>query len=333
VIASAVTVTTASSPSNDRDSHFFEVTLRGVVRHRQDVLINEHAISAYLAQVAPVPFSAEFSHAFAIEEKLAQFLPARAPIELTVAGKTVDRPYRDSIPQPGTDKTLAIREIEFFELADVDGSIGAIGWLGHHDYVRSISTTLGVRGLRARVGDIQVGDADLFDGLFRESRFNGWTIGEVHILDRRLVPNGRRDNFEVNHHSNNLLVQLGPIALGVSHRCRTSSVNRNASVIIRNTIADADSVLATDRVDGLKLSRTRAAVQRGFQKLRGVHDEDAKAELEAELGRLEAGLSAMRPSDTAGVVASDEAVALVSKIVTNREQANRLIAELRRLQG
>src|ERR1700681_2996691 len=40
-------------------------------------------------------------------------------------------------------------------------------------YVRSILPTMGVRGLRARVGDLQIGDAGLFDEIFKESRFNG----------------------------------------------------------------------------------------------------------------------------------------------------------------
>jgi molecular chaperone HtpG len=331
VIVGAVSLETL--PSEDVGAHFFEVVMRGVVRQRQDVLINEHAIAAYLGQVAPVPFADEFSHRNAIEERLAAFLPTRVPIELSVMGQKVTRPFRDTMAQPGTDKMFAIYEIEFFELADVDGSVGAIGWLGHHDYLRSISTSLGVRGLRARVGDVQVGEADLFDGLFKEPRFNGWTVGEVHVLDRRLIPNGRRDNFEVNHHSNNLLVQLGPIGLNISHRCRTSSVNRNASIIIRNTIAEVERVLELDAVDALKLSRAIAAVQRGFAKLRGVRDEALNAELRDELTRREVALASKQPAEGAGVISSDEALALVNRIVTNREQAKRLIAELLKLKA
>ena len=46
--------------------------------------------------------------------------------------------------------------------------------------------------------DVQVGESNLFEDSFKEPRFNGWTIGEIHVLDRRVVPNARRDNFEVN---------------------------------------------------------------------------------------------------------------------------------------
>jgi molecular chaperone HtpG len=331
VIANAVTLVT--DPVEDVDAHYFEVTLRGVVRHRQDVLINEHAIAGYLAQVAPVPFAKEFSKRTVIENMFARYMTTRAPIELTVAGDVVTRPFRDQMEQPGTDKTFDIHDIEFFELLDVDGAVGAVGWLGHHDYVRSISTSLGVRGLRARVGDVQVGESDLFDNSFKESRFNGWTVGEVHILDRRIIPNGRRDNFEVNHHSNNLLVQIGPLALNISQRCRTSSVSRNVSAIIRNTISSADQLLESRSIDALSLSRALAAVGRGTSKVRSIRDEALRAELASDLARLETALAAVTPSERAGVVASEEAVTLINRIVTNREQARRLIDELLKLQA
>ncbi len=45
-----------------------------------------------------------------------------------------------------------------------------------------------------------------------ETRFNGWAVGEIHVVDRRIVPNGRRDHFEQNAHYTNLVNQLGPIA-------------------------------------------------------------------------------------------------------------------------
>lgn len=330
VIANAVNIDT--QPSEAIDEHFFEVALRGVIRHRQDVLINEHAIGAYLSQIAPLPFSSEFSFGAAITDRLAEAGRPLLPIDLTVAGQVVERPYRDHLMQPGTDKKLTLRNVEFFDLLDVDGEVGAVGWIAHHDYVRSISTTMGVRGLRARVGDVQVGDADLFDNSFREPRFNGWTVGEVHILDRRILPNGRRDNFEVSNHSNNLLVQLGPITAGISQKCRSSSVGRNAATIIRNTISDADRLLELQSIDPSSLSRSKAAVARGRLKLKGIEESDVREQLAAELERLDLALKAKPTSATAGVVAADEAIALVRKIVKNRDQGAALIAALRALE-
>jgi molecular chaperone HtpG len=329
IVANAVDINTESVV--EPDDHFFEVTLKDVARHRQDILLNERHIAHYLGQVAPVPFDPAFSFADRINSEIARFLPDRQSVELSVNGERVTRPFRDALIQPGTTKRIPIDDIEFFELANVDGEVGGIGWLGHHDYVSSISTSLGVRGLRARVGDVQIGEANLFDDIFKESRFNGWTIGEVHILDRRLLPNGRRDNFEVNHHSYNLLVQLGPIAARVSQRCRTTSVSRNASLIIRNTLDAIDELLARQNIDRGQLSRSLAAVDRSMLKLRAVNDETAREDFRMRLGRAQTALSELRPADGERVVSSDAVMALVARIVTNREQAAKLVAELQRL--
>ncbi|TIO39492.1 MAG: hypothetical protein E5X96_00245 [Mesorhizobium sp.] len=51
-------------------------------------------------------------------------------------------------------------------------------------------------------------------------------MGEVHVIDRRIVPNGRRDHFEQNAHFNNMVNHLAPTARDIARRCRTSSVRR-----------------------------------------------------------------------------------------------------------
>lgn len=59
---------------------------------------------------------------------------------------------------------------------------------------------------------MQVGDNNLVEELFPEPRFNGWTIGEVHVLDPKVIPNGRLDNYEQSVHFDNLMSQLAPPA-------------------------------------------------------------------------------------------------------------------------
>ena len=90
----------------------------------------------------------------------------------------------------------------------VDGT-AAVGWILHHGYLGALSDRLNLRGLRARIGNIQVGSEAIFEHLFKERRFNSWTVGEVHILsDCHLVPNARRDDFEFNNHYSNFQNQL-----------------------------------------------------------------------------------------------------------------------------
>ena len=319
--------------ADDLDEHYFEVRMRDVARHRHDMLLNEHVIARYLGQVGPVPFDPAFS-ASRIEEHLARHAARVPPVSLTVQGEPVYRPYKDEIAVPGAPHPIRIQELELLEFADVDGEVGAVGWLGHHEYTRSLPVGLGVRGLRARVGDVQVGEASLFEEVFKEGRFNGWTIGEVHVLDRRIVPNARRDNFEVNHHSYNLLAQIGPVTAQIAHRCRSSSVSRNAVQIMRNVVGEVDTRLAEERaLDPAEASRLRSAVMRAQAKLKRIEEEQLRAELNSELDRVATALAMRRPIAGASVVALDAALALVSKTVTNRNQARQLADLLRQLCG
>lgn len=48
----------------------------------------------------------------------------------------------------------------------------------------------------------------------------------MHVIEKRLIPNGRRDNFDQNVHLDNVINHLAPIARDISHRCRQSSIAR-----------------------------------------------------------------------------------------------------------
>jgi hypothetical protein len=326
-------VSVSYDKSEKKEDHFFEVHLNDIARLRNDILLNERAISYYLSQVAPLPFGSDFSLAAEIEKYLQTHF-RRTVVELTVDGARIYRPYRDEIIFPATSHKLRVKNIQLLEFADVDGEIGAVGWLGHHEYVRSIPPSLGVRGLRARLGDVQIGESTLFDDSFKESRFNGWTVGEIHILDRRIVPNARRDNFEINHHYSNLLVQLGPVATSIGQRCRLASVARNAAQIMQNTIEEAGARLKQKRpFDRTELSRLKSSVLRARSKSKSIADDKTRLRLETRLDRLRAALQKATPKRGASAVALDEASRLVSKIITSRDQAQRLIDALRRLCG
>ena len=241
-------------------------------------------------------------------------------------------PYKDQMSFPGTSHGLRIEDVEFIDFADVDGGVGATAWLGHHEYVRSIPVAPGVRGLRARYGDLQVGEANLFDELFKEARFNGWTVGELHIFDPRIVPNARRDNFEINHHYSNLLVQLGPLAARIAQRCRSASVSRNAAQIVQNVITEVEGRLKQRRsFDRAEVSRLKSAVLRAQSKAKGIADDKVRQTFQKKLERLLGALAKVSAKRGASVVALDEAASLVSRLVTNRDQAQKLIEKLRRI--
>ena len=209
----------------DRPASFFEVELQDVVRTKHDALLNVPLVTQYLEQVAPLPFDASFQWSEELIERLSDVRLGN--FDLAINGEPpLRRAFRDTFAvSEKIDDTL--ENLELVELTDMDGGLAAIFWLCHHSYFGAITIKSRVAGLRARVGNIQIGDARLFDDIFPEARFNGWCIGEVHILDPRIVPNARRDNFEQNIHFSNLTAQLEPLARGIARRARTASSQRN----------------------------------------------------------------------------------------------------------
>lgn len=327
----ADTVSVSREKTEDREGHFFEVKLIDIARLRSDILLNEKLVANYLSEVGPLPFRDDFALASEINKKLSQYRPI-APLDLRVGEDTIFRPFRDEVVFPNTAQSIHLHDVEFIEFPDVDGNVGALAWIAGHEYIRSIPPSLGVSGLRARAGDLQVGEPNLFEEVFKERRFNGWAVGEIHILDKRIVPNARRDNFEVNHHYYNLLVQLGPVAAKIAHNCRSSSIARNNTQVVLNALEEVEERLKQRRsFDRAELSRSKSILVRAEIKLKNVEDEELAAELGKRLTKAKNKLAKITPKRGASTVAFEEASALVSKIVTNREQAEKLKQALLRL--
>jgi molecular chaperone HtpG len=149
-------------------------------------------------------------------------------IEITLPGMEhpIYRPHRDKL-ELSDGKTDTFTELEMINIPGMDGDVAAVGWVLHHGYTGALPGSTLQKGLRLRAGNIQVGDDRLLEDFFPEPRFNSWSVGEIHILDPRIVPNGRRDNFEQNTHYLNILAHLAPVARELSKRCRSSSIRRN----------------------------------------------------------------------------------------------------------
>jgi len=204
---------------------FFEVEMSGIVRHRNDSLLDADAVSEYLSQVAPVPFSLDFSFGETIDTFLRRHTDP-GDIEIRVNGNDpLVRPHRDTF-EADDGSTDAFTGVECIEIPGQDGGVAAVGWLLHHGYRGAIPNRALLKGLRFRTGNIQVGGHRLAENLFPEPRFNSWTVGEIHVTDRRVLPNGRRDHYEESVHFGHLLNHLTPVARDIAKRCRGSSVKR-----------------------------------------------------------------------------------------------------------
>lgn len=208
------------------EDHFFEVELNGVIRHKSDELLNNAVIYDYLSEIAPVPYHPKFS----FHEEIVSFLSkytSLSDINIWISGieEKVYRPYRDDIDIKGNNQDQ-LTDIETFLIPALDENISAAGWVANHQYKGTI-TNKGIRGIRVRSGNIQIGNNELLQELFGEPRFNSWSLGEIHIIDQRLVPNGRRDQFEQNSHFDNFINHLSPHLRKITNKCRTNSIIRN----------------------------------------------------------------------------------------------------------
>ncbi len=285
LVRKAVTIKTL--PPDDYPLHFFEVELIKPRRIANDKLLNEVEIANYLGQVAPCPFAPEFSYGTEISQLLAPHVRAGRTYTIFInnAEAPVYRPYRDTLHHSAT-VTGKVHALASFTIEGINGEMAAVGWQVHHDYQGAIPARAGVRGLRARVGNMQIGGERIFAEVFPEDRFCSWSIGEVHILTPRVIPNGRRDAFESSTHIDNIIHHLHPIGADIAHYCRASSQKRNR--------------LKTFTAAANKIHEKLDIMQQG-----AVSEQFAKSE-QVEIGRLLAEMRKVANSDIFNAIEEQE---------------------------
>lgn len=261
--------------------HFFEVEMRKVVRIKNDLLMNEDAIRSYLSQVAPVPFSPDFD----LGQTIGSWLRERGvgePIHLEVLdgrGPVYHRAVNEvTIPKVGVTR---FRNVEFLELRNSADEVLAVGWLLDHGYIGAMPRTSQLGGLRIRIRDVQIGDSQTLAPLFPEPRFAGWAVGDVHVVHPKIIPNGRRDDFEHSRAYGELQDELRLITRRVGALIRTKSDQRRRDRRIRLALTYAAGWL--DIVKQRKLHETirRVALDRVKDQLEIVEKESAKADIPA----------------------------------------------------
>jgi hypothetical protein len=239
----AKTIQTREVPGRNWPQRFFEIELRGMVRHRDDRLLNEELVAQYLAQVAPVSFAPDFQFGDQIRSFLETHGIRLGAINIEITGRgQVHRPHRNSMAMGKSGETH-FQELTTIYTPGRDGDVAAATWILHHDYRGALPSNSLVEGWRLRCGDIQVGDNTLLQSLFPESRFNGWCVAETHVLDPRILPNGRRDHFEQNSYYFDLTNHLAPHARDIAQRCRMSSIARNLVRSIEESLTECQQNL------------------------------------------------------------------------------------------
>lgn len=248
--------------------HFFEVALLGVARFVSDRILNSRAVRHYISEVCPVGISKEFPYASQLADLVSKFNGSVSPT-ITIDGDDfpVLRQYGATISHSPT-RYSAYTSFESFEVPSVEGSsIAAMGWLAHSTYDGAIPKRCGIRGLRLRRKNIAVGDEKVLDHLFVEERFNRWCVGEVHVLDDRIVPNARRDYFETDPHLRNLENHLRSVISKLERRCRTASADRNRARRIDDLVDWATHIYRIVSMDFVSEEYARALIEKAIKRL------------------------------------------------------------------
>lgn len=229
LVADITSVSKVASAPDQRSESFFCTTLEGVARLPLDRLLNEQVVQHYIAQHCPVPFSPSFAQRDKIEQLLKEHAGYKTyrvllhdgDIESGHQPTQVFRPFGTTI----NGQTIE-GEITQTHLIETSGGVNVV-WYIDRQLSGAIPKAEGIRGLRARQKNIQVGGERLFSTLFREERFNSWVCGEVHIGDKTILPNGRRDSFEPTPSLNDLETKLYELTQHLSKKCRDDSRIRN----------------------------------------------------------------------------------------------------------
>ena len=91
-----------------------------------------------------------------------------------------------------------ISRLEFKDFRDNSGNLIAWMWIGLSRFEKQIPSINHMRGLRVRSANIQLGNDDALQPLFKENRGNYYFVGEVFAASRNLIPNSQRNYFNEN---------------------------------------------------------------------------------------------------------------------------------------
>ena len=209
-------ITIKEAPEKD-NKHFFQVELKGI--STQDGLLDEKYVEEYLRQNAPLPYDTAFQWKNTVREKVriaGYTIPSYC---ICLNGRQLFKPYTDvflSDRVKKLDDRIQDIQVQTFHR---NNSISAILWYAKTTFFGTINDN-SIKGIRIRQGNILIGDRFSCNTFFKEERFNGWIIGELHVIDPDLIVNSRRDGFEKNHAYYSLSSSLKDWAASLSKEIR-----------------------------------------------------------------------------------------------------------------
>lgn len=195
--------TTYKENSAGFSEHYFRVELINVGRNAED-LLNVAKISDYISAIAPVPY-----RNFCYKEKIKVFAKENGfsidEYRVFINQDQIYKPYvTDLYESVGTggkkSKYDSINDVKFEIFTDNDDKPIAWMWYGISNFEKQIPVINKMRAIRLRKGNIQIGDEQTLTmhHFFKEPRGHYYFVGEIFAISPFLIPNARRDYFNVN---------------------------------------------------------------------------------------------------------------------------------------
>lgn len=198
-------VTSFSEENCGAEEHFFEVRLIDVIEENNE-LLDEKIICDYLEAVAPVPYKSGFIFRTKIYEYAKKNNFRLSEYKIFVKDKQLFKGYTSNLYEgPIDNKKLydSIKDLEFKKFYSNKNELLAWMWFGITKYEKQIPLINKMRGIRLRKENIQIGNSETmsYPRFFKEPRGNYYFVGEIFAVHNNLIPNARRDYFNINQTS------------------------------------------------------------------------------------------------------------------------------------
>ncbi len=224
-------ITTIEVQPEKIEKHYFVVEMENVSGSSD--LLNVDTAKSYISQVAPIPYQTRhFIYISQLKKYLKDHGYGLEEFPIFVGEEETDlepvyKPNKSRFRADRNKKTVdEISSMAYFDVT-IDGKLYALGWYGNCGWYGFLSDRE-ISGFRVRKGNILIGDSKTLNGIFKESRFNGWTQGEIFIVTDKLIPNARRDDFEQNEAYYQLIDTLSTgVAVDIARAIREASQTRN----------------------------------------------------------------------------------------------------------
>jgi len=278
--------TTLWSDEIDPKDHYTIVEIREIAESCSE-LLDPTALQEYIGDIAPVDFSPQFKWGAMLSEKLRQNVPDYSPKTIYLANRNGERariykPYIDQmlISQPGeipiTDPADPSRVIAFCWYATkgqkILGEIRPSGKIFAVDG-KDFAVKKRFAGLVYKLFGFSVGDRSLpARTLWDKSEVRAkWFTGEIHIIDKGVLPTTDRSDF-VENRARDVLYEAGKrVSSTLNKRAQQISDNRKAfsdTERLRQRFESTQQSLKDDKFDRSSLKRLKEEAAKNLEILR-----------------------------------------------------------------